>query len=110
MLGALMFLGTVLALVLTVRRPRTADWTEFALVDEPTIAFTYDRLTIQGRAVRDGTVVAFRVPRAPLAVALDVFATGRLWTAGRKAGLPGHVWTGAIPFQAPGPLPDHDHA
>ncbi|MET7990693.1 hypothetical protein ABZU76_07260 [Amycolatopsis sp. NPDC005232] len=111
-LAAITVLSTALAVVVCLRPSRAAEWTELELVAEPTIAFTLGRLNIEGCAVGpDGTAVAFRVPRASLAAALDIAATGKLWITGSRAGLPGHVWTGTVRFQDPvGPRPDHDHA
>ncbi|MFI5615408.1 hypothetical protein [Amycolatopsis sp. NPDC051903] len=109
--GLLVFIAALLlfgALRMAFRRPvPIGPWTELELANEPTITHSRGRLSIAGHAVRpDGTQVTFLIPRCSLLAALDVAATRRLWTAGRRAGLPGHVWTGGIRFPAPDLLPE----
>ncbi|WP_326567559.1 hypothetical protein VSH64_37890 [Amycolatopsis rhabdoformis] len=118
-------LGTIVGLLIAVAvlfalrairrlarlRLPVVEWTEFALASEPTITYADRRLTVDGHLIHpDGTQAAFRIPAVNSLAALDITATRKLWITGRRAGLPGHLWTGRIRLHAPGPRPDHDHA
>ncbi|WIX80569.1 hypothetical protein QRX50_07305 [Amycolatopsis carbonis] len=93
------------------RAPVIGEWTQLDVTSEPVITRTRRGFSLDGHALHpDGTTAVFRIPSTSLLTALDIAATRKLWVAGRRAGLPGHVWTGLVRFHAPGPLPDHDHA
>ncbi|WP_328605649.1 hypothetical protein OG943_37500 [Amycolatopsis sp. NBC_00345] len=103
-LAALPIVGSIILM----RRPLPHDtWTELRVVlDGP--------IQVSGRGVArfrghttlpDGRPIAFRGPRVPLSVVVNVAATGQLWTAGLPrpgkgavAGVPGHAVYGVVRF------------
>ncbi|WP_290051508.1 hypothetical protein [Amycolatopsis solani] len=87
------------------RRPLAADhWTELrAVLDGPVRMDRRGTARLSGLTMlADGTVVAFRLPKADPSMAANIAATGRLWIAGvprpgaARTGLPGYPVLGTV--------------
>ncbi|MEU7787132.1 hypothetical protein [Amycolatopsis sp. NPDC049159] len=87
------------------RRPLPADhWTELrAVLDGPVRMGRRGSARLSGLTMlADGTVVAFRLPKADPSMAANIAATGRLWIAGvprpgaARTGLPGYPVLGTV--------------
>nr|WP_225957592.1 hypothetical protein [Amycolatopsis lexingtonensis] len=86
-------------------RPLPADhWTELrAVLDGPVRMGRRGTARLSGLTMlADGTVIAFRLPKADPSMAANIAATGRLWIAGvprpgaARTGLPGYPVLGTV--------------
>ncbi|WP_329053272.1 hypothetical protein OG738_10730 [Amycolatopsis sp. NBC_01488] len=99
-------LGAVVAVALSVtsRRPLPDHWTELrAVLDGPVRMSGHGAARLSGLTMlADGTVIAFRLPKAEPSMAANIAATGRLWIAGvprpgaAMTGVPGYPVLGTV--------------
>jgi hypothetical protein len=103
--GALLGALVTTLRALAYRRPLPADhWTELrAVLDGPVRMGRHGTARLSGLTMlADGTVIAFRLPRADPSMAANIAATGRLWIAGvprpgaAKTGVPGYPVLGTV--------------